>query len=104
MRRRYKNSLPISRRNFLLRTGAFDDDATPLQRVDEIINDLTEIDPNGETFRYPTNRTGDYHLQEWKLINLAVLLERIEFIESFFSWCDCMADGIWEARVHTMPY
>lgn len=92
----------VAARGYVLRTGAFDEDQAPLLRVDRIVDNLIEIDPNGETFRYPTSRKGVHHLRDWKLINLGVLLDQIEFAEGFFDWCDCMADGIWEERSHAL--
>lgn len=39
---------------------------------------VSEVDPNGETFRFSDDRKDRQHLKEWRLINLTVLLSYVE--------------------------
>lgn len=43
--------------------------------IDKMVAALDEIDPRGETFRYPESFKQEQHLKEWNLINFAVLGE-----------------------------
>ena len=47
------------------------------QRMDEYITDIGEIDPTGQTFRYPYNTESQKHLVKTPVINLVNLTKRI---------------------------
>jgi hypothetical protein len=47
------------------------------QRLDEYISDIGEIDPTGQTFRYPYNTESQKHLIKTPIINLVNLTKRI---------------------------
>lgn len=59
-----------------------DDERGFMQRV---IDDLCEIDPRGQIFRYPESIKGDQHLKEWAVINLDVLEAQIETALGIFT-------------------
>lgn len=47
------------------------------QRLDQYISDLGEIDPTGQTFRYPYNTESQKHLAKTPIINIVNLTTRI---------------------------
>ena len=49
--------------------------------LDDIITDIAEIDPTGQTFRYPYNIDKEKHLTTASNINIKILSERFDFIE-----------------------
>jgi hypothetical protein len=56
-----------------------------LPLVDEIINDFAAFDPNGEVFRYPESKQGDFSISGFQCINLDILRERMRELETFFT-------------------
>jgi hypothetical protein len=61
-----------------------------IDQAELIIRDLVEIDPNGETFRYPISSRGDVHLEGTSLINVEVfgkgMASLAESLESWLIW------------------
>lgn len=49
-----------------------------LEELDEYISDYAEVDPNGQTFRYPRGLESQKHLKRTPLINLERLSWRLE--------------------------
>lgn len=49
-----------------------------------MIEAISEVDPNGQIFRYPDSIKGDQHLIEWKLINLSVIDETRQKLQAIF--------------------
>lgn len=43
--------------------------------MSHVVDDIMEVDPKGEIFRYPESIKGDQHLKDWSHINLAVVAE-----------------------------
>lgn len=58
-----------------------------IDEADSIINDLVEIDPKGEVFRYPLSRDGEQHLDGTSLINVLVFAEGIDKLARFLESC-----------------
>jgi hypothetical protein len=44
-----------------------------LATLDEAVEAIMEVDPNGNILRYPESIKGDQHLKDWRLINLIVV-------------------------------
>jgi hypothetical protein len=44
-----------------------------LSLFEKVVSCVEEVDPNGQIFRYPENIKGSKHLQEWALVNLALI-------------------------------
>jgi hypothetical protein len=61
-----------------------------LDKAESIIKDLVEIDPTGETFRYPRSRNGAMHLEDVSLINVErfgeSMAELAEILDLFTGW------------------
>ena len=53
-------------------------DASDREYMDSVVLAIEEVDPNGQTFRYPESIKGDQHLAEWSIINLAVVSSAYE--------------------------
>lgn len=66
--------------------------------LDDIINDIAEIDPTGQTFRYPYNIDKKKHLTHVDNINVSILSERFEFIELIL---DSLEDYMQELEVES---
>ena len=54
-----------------------------LDRVESLLKDFIEIDPRGETFRYPEGKDGALLLQDTSLINVEVFGEGMAFIAEY---------------------
>jgi hypothetical protein len=67
-----------------------------LDQIESKLNDLLELDPNGEVFRYPETREGSPYLQDTSLINVEVFAVEISLIATFFdgacAWADHLVD------------
>ncbi|WP_415886596.1 hypothetical protein ACMXYO_01095 [Neptuniibacter sp. QD37_6] len=53
-----------------------------ITKVDEEILDIANVDPTGQTFRYPTSNESQKHLVDVSLINLAVLKRSFVALEA----------------------
>jgi len=74
-------------KSYLARNSRFDEDGTLVSTVETILNDLVEIDPKGEVFRFDRERHGERHLQETRLINLDVLVQAMEYVrDALYHW------------------
>jgi hypothetical protein len=82
-------------RRYLAKLEADSDD---LKRIDAILNDLIEIDWNGETFRFPEDKKGTPLLQDTSLINVEVFCESMDYVARFFEGCCYWADHLYECR------
>lgn len=83
-------------KGYLKRESAFDADAIGI--VDKVIDDLVEMDPNGEAFRFPEARNGVRFLEDTSLINVRVLAEHLASVEETFdAWC-MIADNMLESE------
>lgn len=84
-------------KSFLSRDINFDPDSSLVPAIDRIVKDLSDFDPRGEVFRFPESRTGDTHLLEARIINLAVLGEQMDLVGEVFHHWVRMIDAIYEA-------
>jgi hypothetical protein len=48
-------------------------DPKELEWMTQVVDNIMEVDPKGEIFRYPESIKGDQHLKDWSHINLAVI-------------------------------
>ena len=62
----------------LLAKTKFPASAVQIATLDTVVKALEDIDPRGETFRYPESFKNEQHLAEWSLINLVLLDQRRE--------------------------
>ena len=60
-------------KGYLCRAKQLDNDGKRIAQAERILTDFVEIDPTGETFRFPADRSGNLFLQNTWLINVGVL-------------------------------
>ncbi len=71
------------------------------------INDFCEIDPTGQTFRYPDNRENARHLEKTPIINILVFRDRYleltglieEFVEAIYVLTDEYRTGTFTSKL-----
>ena len=74
-------------RPYLERNAVFDPEQKLIEEINEILNQLVEIDPQGQTFRFPTSTRGEQHLRQVQHINLVVFWSGMEKVnETFEHW------------------
>lgn len=72
-------------KEFSKKSEAFDDRFKSLNsKVEKYIIDISKIDPNGETFRYATDRENQKHLVKVALINIEYLKLVFKYIKDTF--------------------
>jgi hypothetical protein len=85
-------------RRFMEKLGESDE---VLSQIESKLMELLQIDPNGETFRYPEARDGTPHLRDTSLINVEVFGEEMAFLALFFEgscfWADQLLEHKFEA-------
>jgi hypothetical protein len=57
----------------LIKQTKLDVDPDEIKLITSIVTDIMEVDPNGNIFRYPESIKGDQHLNDWAIVNLAVV-------------------------------
>ena len=63
-----------------------------LEIAEDIVLEISQIDPTGQTFRYPVSTKGTLHLTEQDVINVGVLFEGMSILHEFFwKWSESMA-------------
>ncbi|QYX52477.1 hypothetical protein K3F44_23230 [Pseudomonas sp. S07E 245] len=60
----------------------------------DTIDDFAEIDPTGQTFRYPYSTDKSKHLTTLSSINISILSERFKFIESILDSLEAYIDEL----------
>jgi hypothetical protein len=77
--------------------------------LDGYINDIANIDPTGQTFRYPASNDSQVHLAKTPLINFVILKLRFEplilifdFVESFVR--DVLYEYSWVKQTNSLSY
>lgn len=71
-------------KTYLLRDQVFDEEGTQIGYVDSVINDIIQFDPTAEVFRFPSDRSGGFYLQDAAHINIPVLSETLEAVRGIF--------------------
>ena len=70
--------------------------------ISSLIREFNNLDPTGETFRYPTSKKGEYFLQEISVINIEVLYKKMKIIYEIFENIDLrlsvLKEWIYDAR------
>ncbi len=74
------------------------EDPKGLSQIESKLKELLQIDPNGETFRYPEAKDGTPHLQDTSLINVEVFGEEMAFLAQFFEGSCYWADHLLEYK------
>ena len=64
-----------------------------IEAVERVLRDFCQIDPTGQTFRYPEDFKGNQHLLKQDLISLEVLYKAMKALQKVF---DKWSDGISE--------
>ena len=73
-------------------------DPEPIQIVDKVLKDLVQLDPKGETFRFPQSRNEVLHLQDTSIINVEIFaVAMVKVYEAFQFWFDVVAI-LWETK------
>lgn len=74
-------------KEYFLRDPKLTNGQASIDQFEAILKDFIEVDPSGEIFRFPENRSGEPHLMEYSLINVLVLksamLEAHNILESW---------------------
>lgn len=71
----------------LRRDARFDPDGTRIGLVDRVLADFVQVDPYGEVFRFPVDKAGDYQIQSFEHVNVAVLGAAMDGVqEAFEGW------------------
>ncbi|HXT60559.1 MAG TPA: hypothetical protein VN699_18095 [Pirellulales bacterium] len=73
-----------------------------LDRVEFLLKEFVEIDPRGETFRYPEGTNGSLLLQDTSLINVEVFVAGMAFITQYLEGACCWADHLQEVMAEGM--
>jgi Protein of unknown function (DUF3775) len=67
--------------------NVFDVDGERVTRVEKIITDLSEIDPDGQVFRFNRLRDGGLSLENTRIVNLEILAEAMDYVrDAIFEW------------------
>ena len=75
------------------------DPVSTIPTLDGIIRDVVDFDPTGQVFRFPSDRSGNLHLQEARIINLGVLQEEIEASREIFDFWEFQRDRLHQAEL-----
>lgn len=74
-------------KSYLERGDDFIRGKNSIRQFEKILTDFVQIDPTGETFRFPVNRNGGVHLEDSAVINVLVLrdamLEAHDILETW---------------------
>lgn len=80
-----------------------DDEKEDVEVVDKLINEIDELDKRGDNFRYPTNYSLGYRLED-REFDLENIYSCIRALINFFEGCDCMLDAIAEQQAESYLY
>ena len=78
------------------------EDPDGLSEIESNLKHLLQLDPNGETFRYPEAKDGTFHLQDTSIINVELFGEQMAFLVEFFEGSCCWADHLLEQKYEAM--
>ena len=70
--------------------------AAGIEAIDPIVLDFAQIDPTGQTFRYPHDRAGGKHLVETRLVNIRHLFMAYDRIDETLKGFDFLTIGLCE--------
>jgi len=79
-------------------------EAEEIEQVESKLTEFVQIDPNGETFRYPESRDGTRHLQDTSLINVEVFGEGMRYLSTFLEGCCDWADHLYDQKCEMADY
>jgi hypothetical protein len=66
--------------------------AEALKGIDSNIEQLRQVDPTGESFRYAVSKEGKRHLADLRHINVRVFAEAMEWVSCNLEGIDCILD------------
>ncbi len=65
-----------------------------IQMVDQVVKDFVQIDPFGQTFRFPETKGGKPHLLNTNIINVEVVGDSMVCVRNVFSaWFYCISEA-----------
>ena len=74
-------------KKYIIRLPEGGDDPEPISIVDGFLGDFVQLDPKGQTFRFPEDTMGELHLQNISIINIRVFAEAMKKVyEAFDFW------------------
>jgi hypothetical protein len=84
-------------RPYLQRDTNFDDGKT-IAFMDTFLADITQFDASAEVFRFPSDKSGNFYLQDVAHINLLVLGENMEVVREIFGTWFLAAEVLLEMK------
>lgn len=60
--------------------------------IDSYIQQLRQVDPKGESFRYDISKKGKHHLADLRHINVRIFAEAMEWLSCNLEGIDCLFD------------
>jgi len=75
-----------------------------LDRVESLLMDFVEIDPRGESFRYPESTEGSLLLQDTSIINVEVFGDGMAFIAKYLEGACYWAEHLAEQNAEGMQW
>lgn len=85
-------------KQYLQMDSCFDPDGSIIAEIDELIDNLLEIDPNGEVFRYPSSKMGQGFLLDQGVISIERLSKAMARAREIFEAWDLQVGLMWEAQ------
>ena len=69
-----------------------------LKQVEEIIITIGDLDDSSFTFRYPTDKEGEYIFSDNEIINIENIADKMQDVKTFFEHLKCGFDMLEEVR------
>lgn len=69
-------------------------DATTDKAVESLINEFNQIDPDSQTFRYDTDKSGKSVIKKLPEVDLQQLITTMAKLKTFFDGCEMYADHL----------
>lgn len=67
-----------------------------LMGIDSYIQQLKQVDPKGESFRYEVSKEGEHHLADLRHVNVRIFAEAMEWLSCNLEGIDCIFDEQFE--------
>ena len=69
-----------------------------LKRIENIIITIGELDDSSFTFRYLTDKEGEYIFSNNEMINIENIADKVQDVKTFFEHLNCGFDMLEEVR------
>jgi len=79
-------------------------DPTHIQLVDKVIKDFVQLDPKGETFRFPQSKDGDIHLLDTSVINIEIFAAAMIKVYEAFQFWFAVVGILWDSYSDVLEY